>query len=119
MSDTSLMAKRIKDKRIENNLTMEELGKKLGVQKSAVHKWETGLVENIKQTTIKKMADIFGCSPTWLMGFDDEPQPNTDNVALLLYEAPGIFDDTFIMEYAKADEKKKALLKAYWELLNK
>lgn len=67
------MGKRIKLKRLEANLTMEELGTKLGVQKSAINKWEKGMVTNIKRSTIQAMAEIFDCSPIWLMGWDDEP----------------------------------------------
>lgn len=71
MSDY-VMGNRIKTMRISNNLTMEELGSRLGVGKSAVNKWEKGLVKNIKRSTIEKMAKIFGCSPIWLMGMDEE-----------------------------------------------
>lgn len=67
----SSMGLRIYQKRKEYGYTMEELGNLLGVNKTAVNKWEKGIVENIKQSTIKKMADIFECSPTWLMGLDE------------------------------------------------
>lgn len=66
------MGDRIHNKRIECGLTMEELGKKIGVQKSAVNKYEKGEVENIKRSTIAKMAEIFNVRPSWLMGYDDE-----------------------------------------------
>lgn len=64
------MAERIHQKRIENDMTMEELANRLNVGKSAVNKWEKGYVTNIKRETIQKMSDIFGCSPAWLMGLD-------------------------------------------------
>lgn len=70
------MGNRIYQKRKEYCYTMEELGNLLGVNKTAVNKWEKGEVKNIKQSTIKKMADIFNCSPAWLMGLDDiSPKP--------------------------------------------
>lgn len=65
------MGERIRQKRLEHNMTMEELGAKLNVQKAAINKWENGSVENIKRSSIKKMAEMFECSPAWLMGFDD------------------------------------------------
>ena len=68
----STMGERIRNKRIENGLSMEELGQKLGVQRAAVSKWESGKVSNIRIPTIKKMADLFGCSPAWLMGDIEE-----------------------------------------------
>lgn len=64
------MGEIIKQERLAKGLTMEQLANKLGVGKSAVNKWEKGTVENIKRPTIKKMAEIFGCSPAYLMGYE-------------------------------------------------
>lgn len=66
------MGSRIKELRLENNMTQEELGAVLGVQKSAIRKYEKGEVENIKRSAIKKMADLFCVTPSYLMGFTDE-----------------------------------------------
>lgn len=66
------MGNRIYQKRKENNLTMEELGKRLGVNKTAVCKWEKGIVTNIRIETAVKMAAIFNCSPGWLLFGEDE-----------------------------------------------
>lgn len=71
----SLMGDRIYQLRTEKGLTMEQLGELVGVQASAVNKWEKGTVEIIKRPTILKLAKVFGCSPAWLMGIDTEPQP--------------------------------------------
>lgn len=64
------MGEIIKELRIKNDLTMEQLADRLGVGKSAVNKWEKGYVTNIKRPTIKKMAEIFGVSPAYLMGYE-------------------------------------------------
>lgn len=77
------MGMRIHNKRRELDLTLEELGKKLGVQKSAISKWEKGEVVNIKREYIDKMAKIFDVSPQWLMGYETAPE------VTLTYEAPG------------------------------
>lgn len=79
----STMAKRIKEKRLEYHLTMEELGEKIGVNKSSISKWERGNTGNIKRSYIAKMAKIFHCSPVWLMALE-----GIDNVSLT-YEADG------------------------------
>lgn len=65
------MADRIKRLRIKNGMTQEELGNVIGVQKSAIRKYESGAVQNIKRTSIKKMADCFGVSPSYLLGYED------------------------------------------------
>lgn len=70
------MGSRIRQKRIEKGLTMEELGNALGIKASAINKYEKGIVENIKRSTIQQMATIFECDPAWLMGFDESNSVN-------------------------------------------
>lgn len=71
----NLMGIRIARKRKELDMTMQQLATILGVQPSAVNKWEKGIVSNIKRETISQMSRIFGCSPVWLMGFTDDEHP--------------------------------------------
>lgn len=66
------MGEKIKQLRIDAEMTQEELGKILGVQKSAIRKYEKGEVTNIKRSTIKKLAETFNISPAELMCFDDK-----------------------------------------------
>ena len=49
----------IKKLRKQKGLTQQELGKLLGVQKSAIAKYENGRVSNLKKETISKLAEIF------------------------------------------------------------
>lgn len=65
------MGDRIKQLRKEKDMTQEELGKLVGVKKAAVQKWESGQVKNLKKSTIKKLSEIFGVLPSYLMGMDD------------------------------------------------
>lgn len=71
------MGNRIKELRIAAGLTQTELGEKLGIGSSAVAKYEKGRVKNIKQSTIAKMADIFGCTPSHVMALDDDQPPTS------------------------------------------
>lgn len=66
------MGDRIKYLRLQADMTQEQLGEVIGVQKSAIRKYEKGEIENIKRSSIKKMADLFGVSPCYLMGFDED-----------------------------------------------
>lgn len=65
------MGARIKQKRKELCLTQEELGKRVGLQKSAIAKYENGRVENMKRSMIEKMSNALSCSPTWLLGVEE------------------------------------------------
>ncbi|WP_367569310.1 helix-turn-helix domain-containing protein [Lacrimispora sp.] len=71
------MAERIKERRLVMDYTQEELAEKLGLQKSAIAKYENGRVENIKRSIIAQMANILDCSPAYLMGWSEEVQEQT------------------------------------------
>ena len=58
---------KIKNARIAKGMTQEELGKILGVQKSAIAKYESGRVVNIKRTILKKISDVLDIRPIELI----------------------------------------------------
>ena len=52
--------------------TQEELAKKMGYKsKSTINKIELG-INDIPQSKIVKFAEVLGCTPAFLMGWDDE-----------------------------------------------
>ena len=65
------MADRIRELRAERNLTLEYIGKHVGVGKSTVLKWENGKIESIRSPHIKKQADILGVSIDYLLDGTD------------------------------------------------
>lgn len=69
------MGEKIKFLRIENDMTLEELGNKVGVGKSTVRKWETGMIANMKRDKILKVAEALNTSPAYLMGWDNNVRP--------------------------------------------
>lgn len=77
----------IRERREELNLTYEELGEKVGVGKSTVRKWETGMIENIKRSNIAALAKALEISPALLMGWEKETEINN---------APYVSNDDFI-----------------------
>ena len=62
---------RIHQLRIEHQMTQEELGAKVGVQKAAIYKYENGLVVNLKRSILEKLALVLDTTPTYLMGMED------------------------------------------------
>ena len=61
----------IKNKRIELNMTQEELAAKLGYQgKSMICKIEKGLVD-LPQSKIEAFAKALGTTPAYLMGWEE------------------------------------------------
>lgn len=62
---------RIKELRTLADMSQEELGRRVGVQRAAIQKYEKGSVTNIPLQTIEKIALIFNVSPTYIVGWDN------------------------------------------------
>ena len=62
----------LKEERLRNNLSQEEVAKAIGSTKQAVYKYETGIVTNIPMEKIAKMAQLFGVTPAYIMGWKEE-----------------------------------------------
>ena len=74
------IGEKIKAARIAKNMTQEELGLKLGVQKSAIAKYESGRVVNIKRSTLKKISDVLEIRPSELIFDEETPEETTAKV---------------------------------------
>jgi transcriptional regulator with XRE-family HTH domain len=107
------MGTRIRARRTALGLTQEELAAKLGLQKSAIAKYESGRVVNIKQATLFRMADILGCSPSLLAGWDSEPfsgaNPTQENI--VTSEAANLFRVRFEQALSMSGIKPSVLAK--------
>lgn len=68
---TTIPGTRIKELRLLAGMSQEELGKRVGVQRAAINKYEVGSVTNIPIATIEKMAAIFDVSPTYIVGWNE------------------------------------------------
>lgn len=99
----------IKDLRVSKNLTQEELGKIVGVQRAAVQKWESGVTQNLKRTTIQKLADFFGVSPANFVG-NEQPKPKGVKIPVLGYVRAGIPIDAVeeILDYEEITQEMAA-----------
>ncbi len=59
-------------RRKELNLTLEDIGKYVGVGKSTVKKWETGYIKNMRRDKIHLLAEILQVTPLIIMGYEEE-----------------------------------------------
>lgn len=66
------VGERIKNLRIMNHLTQDDVAQHLGVGKQAIYKYETGAVTNIPLDNISKMAKLFGVPPEYIAGWSDQ-----------------------------------------------
>ncbi len=81
---SNLIGERIKYLRTLADMSQEELGNRVGVQRAAINKYEKGSVTNIPITTIEKIAYTFDVSPTYIVGWDNlEVNPLSAEVKIL------------------------------------
>lgn len=74
---------KLKNRRLELGLTLEEVGNIVGVSKSTVMKWETGDIENMRRDKIALLAKALKVPILWVMGIEDIGTYNTKKVPLL------------------------------------
>jgi len=68
------VGEKIRYRRLELNMTMEELGKAIGVQRSAINKYEKGIVD-IKSSTLAAIAKALNVSLVYFLDDDKEHRP--------------------------------------------
>ena len=66
-------SERLKARRLAMGLTLEEVGEVAGISRSAVQKYEKGIIKNIYTSTIEAFAQALHCSPAYLTCWTDDP----------------------------------------------
>lgn len=66
------MAKKINELRIAHGMTLEQVADIVGVGKSTVRKWETGMIANMRRDKIAALAKALHTTPEYLMGWSTE-----------------------------------------------
>lgn len=106
---------KIRARRLQLGLTMEELANKVGVAKSTIKKWESGQINSMRQSKILALANALKVEPTYLI-FEDENYNNNvtelttnnnivsispiDNVILSLFQNLNEKDKTRVIKFA-------------------
>lgn len=102
---------KIKQARLAKRMTQEELGKLVGVQKSAIAKYENGRIVNIKRSTLKKISDVLNISPAELI-WEEEIKSNPVEMAERHFEI--LMDEDFVdlfPGFQRLDTKKRKVVK--------
>ena len=68
------VGERVKERRTELNLTMPELGKRIGVNKSTIQRYEADGVDPKRTMIINGLADALLTTPEWLTGLSEEKE---------------------------------------------
>ena len=95
----AIINERIKERRIANSMTLLELAEILGVKEATMQRYESGAIKNIKHETVVALAKALGCTPGYLMGWDQTTQKtgvSDDEIKLALWNGEkGMTDEQY------------------------
>lgn len=104
------IGQRIKQARLAKRMTQEELGEIIGVQKSAIAKYENGRIVNIKRSTLKKISDVLDIHPAELI-WEEKIEKDPVGTAELHFEI--LMDEDFVgmfPGFQSLDAKKRKIV---------
>lgn len=106
------IGEKISIRRKELGLTLEDVGKYVGVTKATVKKWETGFIANMRRDKIALLAKILQMPPTEFINENEEPTeksnisyvyPKNEVYSIPLFESVsagfGAYADSEVLEY--------------------
>ena len=100
------IGQKIRQARIAKGLTQEELGNLVGLQKSAIAKYENGRVVNIKRSTLQKLAQALDLRGSDLI-IEADPKEAAELSARVLLD--GELMDAIEHYYKLPAEKQKMI----------
>lgn len=74
-----ITGERIKKRRTELNITAEELGNRVGVDRSTVYRYEKGDIEKFPVSVLGPFAKALQTSVAYLMGWTDDSNPSSES----------------------------------------
>lgn len=107
---------RLKNLRINADMTQTELASLLGVSQNAIFNWENGKREP-SQLNIEKLADIFKVSPAYLMGWETPNAIASATITLCNVHCETEDEAKLILSYRELNNVSKQKVTAYTETL--
>lgn len=97
------LSRKIKELRLSKGMTLEEVATIVGVGKSTVRKWETGMIANMKRDKIPLLAKALSTTPEHLMGWENQ---KTTQKEIILSDGEQMLLDLF----RKIPEEKQEMV---------
>ncbi len=76
----SVQSDRIRNEMLRNSLTLIEIEQRTGIKKSSMQRYVSGQTGKIPMSAIEKLADLFGVSGAYLMGWDEKESSPSEPV---------------------------------------
>ena len=100
------LGRKIKELRLERDMTLEQVATIVGVGKSTVRKWETGAIANMKRDKIALLAKALGTTPAYLMGWKENTEQGESPDTITLTEG-----ETMLLElFRRVPEDKQQMV---------
>lgn len=71
------IGQRIKERRKALKMSADEMGAKLGKDRSTIYRYEKGDIENLPLDILEPIAEILQTTPQYLMGWEEMQQKNS------------------------------------------
>lgn len=78
------IGQRIKQRRLEMEMSVEQLAEALGKNRATVYRYENGDIENLPTPVLEPIAKALCTTPAYLMGYEDNFEGNADLITELL-----------------------------------
>lgn len=101
------VGKKIREARLAKRLTQEQLGNLVGLTKSAIAKYESGYIVNIKRSNLMKLADALDLRGSDLI-IDDDPIQAAELSARILLDNELM---AALELYYTLDEEEKSIVR--------
>lgn len=103
-TENQVIGSRIKQRRLELNMTQGDIANQIGVAVSTIQRYESGSIDRLKLPVIEAIAAVLGVSPDWLMG--KTPDSTTSKLQRLKSIEYEIKENLNYLNALKAAEQK-------------
>lgn len=100
----SIQSDRIKNEMIRNSVTLLEIEQRTGIKKSSMQRYVSGQTGKIPLAAIEKLANLFGVSAEYLMGWDEKEKSPSEP------QLTGVDKELFELLKRIPEDKKRMFL---------
>lgn len=96
----------ITEKRKEKGMTLEDVGKAVGVSKTTVSRWESGDIHKMKRDKIAALSKTLGIDPITFLSTPEILSPREEEILSAFRDAEPTFQDV-ALKILKDNPRKK------------
>ena len=99
------IGERIKNRRKELGLSVEEVALRLGKNRAAIYRYESDYIESLPSPILEPLADVLQTTPAYLMGWEEEQKENApiNDRSAIIERINSLPDDQFEKFAAKVE----------------